>query len=676
MIRRRRRRLLGVLCLAAGLTPGWAPGCAPGWAASGARAEQAATPIPAPNLEQVEAAIAEQLRGLRADLDALLVRDDPDPAALLEAYADLGQSYLAYSMLEPGFAALDNAMRLDPEDYRWPYLAGRVAQELNQLDRAADLLGRVLELEPDYLPALIRLGDLELVRQRLEPARRWYEKALEVAPGSPAANYGLGQIAVSENRPEDAIGHFQEVLRVQPSATAVHYPLGLAYRDTGDMDAARRHLAQRGEVGVKTFDPLGDALAERVVGAGLYVSRGNVAYTQGNYNMAIQAYTKAVDADPTNEIAVQGLASAYARAGRPEEAIGVYEEILQRTPDDAVILYNLGTLLSDLGQRERAMTTLERTVEVAPTFDDALFNLALMHEQDGSWQRALELYERLLETNPEDLEARVHRASALAGLGDLAGARAEFEAVIELDPRLGSTYLALAQAERSAGNAERARAAYETAIEQAADARARAQAAFELGNLLAQTDTAGAIAALRLATRHAPEVAAARFALARLLGQTGRFDEAAREFGAGLERNPAAVDAHVGRAIALLLAEREADALAALDAGLAAVEGETTLAHLRARLLAAAADPAVRDGVAALGAAQRVMQRQPNLEHAETVAMALAEVGRFDEAAALQEEVLSRARAAGPSPRLADIERRLESYRAGRPVRTPWLDPA
>jgi len=88
--------------------------------------------------------------------------------------------------------------------------------------------------------------------------------------------------------------------------------------------------------------------------------------------------------------------------------------------------------------------------------------------------------------------------------------------------------------------------------------------------------------------------------------------------------------------------------------------------------LAASSDPEVRDGAVALAAAQRIMQREPGIDHAETVAMALAELGQFEAAADLEDQILKRAQAGGLAQLLPAIERRLSAYRAGEPVRTPW----
>jgi tetratricopeptide (TPR) repeat protein len=632
------------------------------------------TPIPQPNLTQVEAAVAEQLTALLADLDAALGMDPPDPEGLLLAYTELGQTYLAYSLLEPGGVAIENAMLLSPQDYRWPYLLARVAQETIDLERAEDLLTRVLELDPGYLPAFIRFGELELERQNLEAAATWYEQALEMAPGSPAANYGLAQIAMRQERPEEAVALFEKVLELQPSANAVHYALGLAYRDVGDRAKAREHLALRGEIAVKTYDPLADALAQRVRGAGLYITRGSLALTAGNHQLAIQAYGKAVAAAPDNLVALQGLANAHARAGQTDRAISLYEQTVEASPGNSVILYNLGTLLSEVGREQEAEAAFRRALEIAPDLTDARFNLALMHERRDDWAAALAQYDAILELEPEDLEAAVRRAGALAHLGRGDEARSELTSILGRDPKMGSAFIALGKAYELDGDGDGAERSFRRALAESADETDRAQAAYLLGVVLQASRPSEAIEAFRIASRLAPDVAAAHFSLALVLGREGRFEASAGAYDAGLAIEPENSQAHVGRAMAALLAGQERRALAALEQSLERSADSITLRHLLARLLATSTDASVRDADRALRLAQQIMQSQPGLDHGETLAMALAEAGRFDEAAAMQEQVLQRALETGRTGSLPLIELRLAGYRAGQPVRSPWND--
>ena len=91
-----------------------------------------------------------------------------------------------------------------------------------------------------------------------------------------------------------------------------------------------------------------------------------------------------------------------------------------------------------------------------------------------------------------------------------------------------------------------------------------------------------------------------------------------------------------------------------------------------ARLLAAAPDGRVRDGERALALVDRLAARGRTLELGETVAMALAEVGAFDRAAAVQRDLVTGARRAGLMDAIRRLEDNLRRYERGEACRRPW----
>ena len=88
------------------------------------------------------------------------------------------------------------------------------------------------------------------------------------------------------------------------------------------------------------------------------------------------------------------------------------------------------------------------------------------------------------------------------------------------------------------------------------------------------------------------EVAAGRFRLASFLGMTGSYGEAAAEYREVRRLEPENGAAWLGESTALVLAGREAEAVASLRKGLVVLPQDPRLAGGLARLLAAAADPA------------------------------------------------------------------------------------
>ena len=83
------------------------------------------------------------------------------------------------------------------------------------------------------------------------------------------------------------------------------------------------------------------------------------------------------------------------------------------------------------------------------------------------------------------------------------------------------------------------------------------------------------------------------------------------------------------------------------------------------------ADPALRDGDEAVRLAEQAVRASDgrSLSALDTLAAALAEVGRFEEAATRAREALELASSQGVSPRAEEIGRRLALYEQGRPYR-------
>ncbi|HEY1717123.1 MAG TPA: hypothetical protein VGH42_02365 [Verrucomicrobiae bacterium] len=87
------------------------------------------------------------------------------------------------------------------------------------------------------------------------------------------------------------------------------------------------------------------------------------------------------------------------------------------------------------------------------------------------------------------------------------------------------------------------------------------------------------------------------------------------------------------------------------------------------RVLAADENPAIRNGTEALALADKAVKLNDNFVALDTLAIAYAENGRFDEAVQIGRQAFTLALAAGSKDDAASIRRRLELYRKSRPWR-------
>jgi tetratricopeptide (TPR) repeat protein len=198
------------------------------------------------------------------------------------------------------------------------------------------------------------------------------------------------------------------------------------------------------------------------------------------------------------------------------------------------------------------------------------------------------------------------------------------------------------------------------------DAKARelAQEALEIA---ATGDYEVAVSRLRSSLEIDPEQHLTRFQLARLLAALGRYEEARAEFAAVVVALPENGAARRGEVTALILGERYADARRKLEEGLAALPRDGQLAHTLARLLASAPEADVRDGTLALQLAKVVYEIKKSYETAETLAMAYAEAGDFQQAIEIEQGLIARAEAEGDEQRLTGLRQRLEAFSNSEP---------
>ncbi|MCY3928052.1 MAG: tetratricopeptide repeat protein [Acidobacteria bacterium] len=629
-------------------------------APSASRAQPPLEPVERPRVDSYERPVQEQLRTAREVLDRLLEDPDADRLQLTAAFGHIGQLYLVYDFWRIARTALANAEKLDPTDARWPYYQAIASTYDGNDEGAVAALDRVLGLVPNDLAARTRRAYALLDLGSFEHAAAECRRILELDPGHSAAYLGLGRIEFEAGRFEKAIEHFARALEGQPEGSAIHHRIGLALRRLGRREEAADHLARNQQIPVSYADPLYSAMQALNVSRKAIFARGAEAM----------------------------------RTGNPEVALVAFEAALRALPDDPETLFNVAMALVDLGDKPAAEARLREAIALDPDYREPRFNLALILAERNDFAGAEQHFRRATEIDPDDLDARTRWADTLTRLGRADEAIEVLDAVLAADGALPSARLALGAAHQARGRLEAARTALNQVLEAAPGARQeRAEAHYRLATLLegeagatgdpaATEATANAMSHLRAALELDAGFAEAHVLLGRLLGQQERYAEAAGHFARALVRNPSNPDWHRDRAMALLLARRYAAARGALTSARRALANSADdplvaaehLDTLLARLLAASPDPQIRNGREALAIAQRLMTNRPSIEHAETVAMALAEIGEFERAAELQRQLIAEVERQGARPTNGQ-QQRLESYLAGEPVREPWFSP-
>ena len=498
-------------------------------------------------------------------------------------------------------------------------------------------------LAPVELPDLGRMH--EAVQEQLREAYlslRSLESASGIDERSEA--YGeLGKLLLAGDYPGAAEPFFQNAWRLASDDFRWPYYLAHVFLRKGDLTQAVEYLEQALRLNPTDFATLvwlahvhvdldQPEAAEPVLvkARSLYPDAQALLYQSGRLALAVQDYAEAVEhleaalrLNPGATVIHYPLAMAYRGLGDLEQA----RDHLGQSGSRSGASYAAGAAVSMPDPLMADVTTALRSPQ-------AHRDLALQASERGDWPEAVRQFRWAVELAPANAAMRLNLGTALIRTGAARAALAELEQAVRLDPRLAAAH-------------------------------------YLLGTLFERTGRDhDAIDRYAAAVTHDPNLGAARLQLADALRRTGQVEVSLSHYQQVIARE----EARFGEAMALVRLGRQQEAAARLRAAIERHPTQPAFPHALARVLAAAPDDQVRDGARALALVQALAEEYKTAAVAETMAMALAELGRFDDAIQWQRFAMGIAADAA----LPDVARgmadNLSRYLRNEPCRTPWRD--
>ncbi|WP_405229991.1 XrtA/PEP-CTERM system TPR-repeat protein PrsT [Lentisalinibacter sediminis] len=445
---------------------------------------------------------------------------DDDTEDQAQALGGLIEAHLAAGDTAAARAAVEELQSLTGGNIASRYLTARVAYLEEDLDTAQSELQQVLKAAPEYRPAQLLLGAVNLQRGNLGQAEMYLSAVVSAAPASANARRLLAETRLRQDRAEEA----QEVLR----------PL----LGGDDRDATTLNLAVRASLEAGDYDNaiayLNEAVASAPDEPGLQLDLAAAYLAAGEAEKA-ESIIRALPEDAGDASYRRDFLQVLAplRRGDPSTAMREAEAMLERWPDDARVRNLIGGVALSMDRVDEARAHFLAAQELAPDDIAAYVNLARIETRRGDLDSARQQYLAALERRPES-------ARIMVALGQLEARAANREAAVgwlekarrvdpgSLAPRLLLSRYYLAED------------AFESARELAAEAIALDSDNAELYNILGLAqqgigDHADASASFEQAIRLASDVSAYRMNKARAeiaLGDAGGAEQTLLDAGA------------------------------------------------------------------------------------------------------------------------------------------------
>jgi tetratricopeptide (TPR) repeat protein len=372
-----------------------------------------------------------QVRSLLEDGAARVAMDNRSAAA----WGDLGAAYFVHNFEAQAQVCFRNAERLDPRDYRWPYLLG-VSLIYADADQMLAAYRRAAERCGERAHVHLRLAEALLDRGELEGATEQIAKVLQDAPSNPRAQFAKARLLVAQGKLDEARSWAERSAIAAPDKRAPHLLLAHLCRRAKDAPGEAKALAalERIPDGFTSWeDPdiaamlvLSQDRASRLAKAEGLAQSGDPAAAKDIL------YELAVGSDDSS--ATTTLARALNREGKYREAEALLRRQLPGSPNDERLHFVLGNSCFQQERYQEAETEFRRAIELKPDYTDAWHNLGLTLLKLRKPGDARVAFAATVRLSPSSVFDRINLAELLLAEGKTDEAREHLVAAIKLAP--------------------------------------------------------------------------------------------------------------------------------------------------------------------------------------------------------------------------------------------------
>ncbi len=215
------------------------------------------------------------------------LKEKPNDVSLL---VNKGAIYHSMRQSKEAFAAYRQAVSVAPDDPEVHRSMGQMAAEVDSLDVAREAWENVARLVPGDLDTRSALARLYTIQKSWDRALEEYRLIMEIAPEAERARiqYGIAQVFLQKGDAEQAKKALEETIQLNPEVMEPYGDLALIYAGQQDLDSA--------------IDVYNRALAVDSTNAGVHYNIGLAHTSKREFDMAAQAFSKAIAFSPNEEI--------------------------------------------------------------------------------------------------------------------------------------------------------------------------------------------------------------------------------------------------------------------------------------------------------------------------------------------------------------------------------------
>lgn len=304
-----------------------------------------------------------------------------------------------------------------------------------------------------FLPLFFK-GFYAIQVKNFSKAIELYKNATEKIPGFAPLYCVLGDIYLSTGYFEDAITEYKMAIWLDSFNIAAYRHLCRAYEEQGDYNQA-----------IDIYTKL-IAMAPNI--PDLYSNLANIYYIKGEFDLAISNYQTAITLNPNRSwtsVIAQTMGFVYQEnKSDPDAAISAYQTAYVLTPEDIDIYVNLGSAFYDKEDYNNALAVYRQALELQPHNPKIHCNLGFLYWGKADTEEAIKSYEMAIKFNDKyDIAYNNLGVIYLDDLGRVNKAMDLFRKAVESNPSYALAHFNLARATSIIGDKIEAAKLYQMA---------------------------------------------------------------------------------------------------------------------------------------------------------------------------------------------------------------------
>lgn len=163
--------------------------------------------------------------------------------------------------------------------------------------------------------------------------------------------------------------------------------------------------------------------------------------TQGQYALAVESYTRAIELTPNDATAYSGRSEAYEKLGKHELAIADCDTAVKLNPNYAYAYVYRGWIYENIGKYDQAIASFDTAIKLDPNSAYAYNNRGWTYECLSKHDLAIADFTTAIKLDPKYATAYYNRGWTNARLDEYNLALDDFAVALKLDPTNADVYL-------------------------------------------------------------------------------------------------------------------------------------------------------------------------------------------------------------------------------------------